>query len=459
TNGRPVALEADVTYPLVMDGFMSWAPGPFQLLYSQDFFADTPAPVPGAWLTTNCVSCEGEIAPPLPPTAPPAPRSTGMPWVSVGPERFADSRPASVTIDGLAAGTGTNRARAVMEIPVAGRGSVPADASGVFANVTITGADGPGFATVFDCGDRPNASTLNFQTDASIANASLVGLTDSGSVCIYTNRSADVVVDVTGYLPAESHVVATSQARVLDTRAGFDTVDDQSSGSGLNRAGRTIEVPVAGRGAVPTDAAAVFANVTVTGAEGAGFATVTPCGARPETSSLNHQADRSVANNALVELSPSGSICVFTQRTAHVVVDVTGYVPAGVDVVSTVGPERFADTRAAGRTVDGAEVGGGLLAAGQTIEVPIAGRGSVPADAVTTVANVTVTGAESAGFATVHQCGELPTASTLNFQPGESIANTVVTALSADGSLCVYLNQPAHVVVDVVAHTTAPSVS
>ncbi|MEM9515599.1 MAG: PA14 domain-containing protein [Actinomycetota bacterium] len=445
--GRPVALEAGVTYPFVMDGFMSWAPGPFQLLYSQEFFAETPAPVPGAWLTQDCTTCEGATAPP--PTA-------GAPWVTFSPERFGDSRAGFDTLDGGAAGGGENPAGGVFEVPIAGRGSVPVDAAGVLANVTVTGAEGPGFATLFDCGNRPNASTLNFQPDRSVANGAVMGLSPSGSVCVYTNRAAHVIVDVGGYVPSDSPVVTSGSERVLDTRPGFDTLDGLFAGGGTNGAGETVEVAVAGRGSVPADAAAVFANVTVTGADAAGFATVTSCGDQPATSSLNHQAQRSVANNALVELSPAGLLCVYSQRDAHVVVDITGYVPAGVDALSLFEAERFADTRDGFATIDGDQVGGGPIAGGQTLEVPIAGRGSVPADAVTAVANVTVTDAESAGFATAYQCGEPPSASTLNFQPGESTANTTITAFSTDGSLCVFVNQAADVVVDVTAYTTAP---
>ncbi len=453
TSGQPVALEAGVAYPFEMDGFMSWRPGPFQLLYSQAFFGDSLAPVPGSWLTTDCPNCPGTAEPPPPPSEP----SPGElpPWVTFPSERLVDTRPGLTTIDGVAAGGGGNAAGAVLEFPVAGRGSVPTEVGGVLTNVTVTGAEGPGFATVFDCGTRPNASTLNFQTGASVANGAVSALSSSGSLCVYTNRAADVVVDIGGFVPVTSPVVVSSAERMLETRPGLDTVDGDFAGTGSNSAGETIEVQIAGRGSVPDDAAGVFANVTITGADGPGFATVWACGTQPETSSSNYQASRSVANNAVVGLSPSGSLCVFTQRNADVVVDVTGHIPAGVDAVSSFAPERFADTRPASSTIDSAAVGGGPVAAGASLEVPVAGRGSVPDDAVTVAANVTITGAEAAGYATVHDCGVLPATSTLNFQPGESIANTQIVSLSSTGTICVYLNQTADVVIDVTAATTA----
>ena len=72
-------------------------------------------------------------------------------------------------------------------------------------------------------------------------------------------------------------------ARVLDTRPGELTADGQAQGVGLRPAGSTFELPIGGRVAVPTDAAAVVLNVTVTAPQAAGYATVFPCGATVPT--------------------------------------------------------------------------------------------------------------------------------------------------------------------------------
>jgi hypothetical protein len=86
---------------------------------------------------------------------------------------------------------------------------------------------------------------------------------------------------------------------------------------------------------------------------------------------------------------------VFTSAAANVLVDVAGYVPASSDFVSFT-PVRLADTRPT------------PVAAGQFVEVQIAGRGGVPADAKAVVANVTLVGAAAPGFATVYPCGTVP---------------------------------------------------
>ena len=84
---------------------------------------------------------------------------------------------------------------------------------------------------------------------------------------------------------------------------------------------------------------------------------------------MNYVAGGTVANGVIAELSATGSLCVYTYAAADVLVDVVGYVPATSDYVS-LAPVRLADTRPT------------PVAAGHVLEVPVAGRGGVPADGV-----------------------------------------------------------------------------
>jgi hypothetical protein len=92
-------------------------------------------------------------------------------------------------------------------------------------------------------------------------------------------------------------------------------------------AGQVVEVQIAGRGGVPVGAKAVVANVTLVGAAAPGYATVFPCGTAPDTSSVNYRAvgSEAVSNEVIAQLSPTGSICVFTSAAANLLVDVAGY--------------------------------------------------------------------------------------------------------------------------------------
>ena len=349
------------------------------------------------------------------------------------PVRFADTRPGWVAADKLFYGTGPVPAGGVVQVQIAGRGSVPVGAKAVVANVTLVNAAAAGFATVFPCGTVPDSSSVNYLalTNEAVANEVIAKLSPTGSICVYTSAQANVLVDVAGYVPATSDFVSLTPVRLADTRPTPVV------------AGGTLEVPIAGLGGVPADAKAVVANVTLVNAAAAGFATVFPCGTVPDSSSVNYLAltNEAVANEVIAKLSPTGSICVYTSAQANVLVDVAGYVPATSDFVSLT-PVRLADTRPT------------PVVAGGTLEVPIAGLGGVPADAKAVVANVTLVNAATAGFATVFPCGTVPDASTANYRgaTNEGVANEVIAKLSPTGSICVFTNAAANVLVDVVGH-------
>src|SRR4051812_28799714 len=73
------------------------------------------------------------------------------------PARILDTR------SGLGAAKGQVKQGGVVHLQVTGAGGVPADASTVVLNVTVTGPTGGGYVSVFPTGvNRPTASSLNF---------------------------------------------------------------------------------------------------------------------------------------------------------------------------------------------------------------------------------------------------------------------------------------------------------
>jgi len=70
------------------------------------------------------------------------------------------------------------------------------------------------------------------------------------------------------------------------------------------------------------------------------------------------------------------------------------------------------------------------------------------------IVNLTITGAAANGFATAYPCGPVPAASSINYTPGVTSANEVITKLSPTGTVCIYTHTAAHVVVDVAGHAT-----
>ena len=370
---------------------------------------------------------------------------------SMVPKRVADTRVGFSTADGQSAGIGVLQAGKVIQIPIAGRVGIPADAAAAVVNVTAVGPAAPGFLTVYPCGSWSGTSSLNYVAGEVVANEVIAKLSPTGSICVYTMAATNLVVDAVGYVPAGSDYTSLVPKRMTDTRVGFSTADGIAAGTGVLPAGTYREIPIAGRVGIPADAAAAVVNVTAVGPAAPGFLTVYPCGIPPATSSLNYVAGQVVANEVIAKLSATGSICVYTMAATNLVVDAVGYVPAGTDYTSLV-PKRMTDTRVGFSTADGQSAGIGLLPAGQYLEIPIAGRVGIPADASAVVVNVTAVGSAAPGFLTVYPCGTRPGTSSLNYTAGEVVANEVIAKLSATGSICVYTMATTNLVVDAVGY-------
>lgn len=114
------------------------------------------------------------------------------------PGRLLDTRASS-----LVGYTGSKpRAGDIVPLHVTGAGTtnIPAEASAVVLNVTVTSADTDGYVTVWPCGTtRPDASNLNFVRGQTVPNLTIVGVGVGRSVCFYTLSSVDLIADVSGY--------------------------------------------------------------------------------------------------------------------------------------------------------------------------------------------------------------------------------------------------------------------
>ncbi len=250
---------------------------------------------------------------------------------------------------------------------------------------------------------------------------------------------------------ADASLKSITPARLADTRPGFTTVDALFAGEGRRATGSTLELLVAGRGGVPIDANAVALNVTVAEALGSGFVTVYPCGfPQPVASSLNYTAGAIVPNAVIAELGTDGKVCLFVSNATQLIVDVNGYFPV-TSTFSSMNPARLLETRsgAGHTTVDGLRQGEGMRGQNTITTLDVTGRAGIPANASAVVLNVTVTEAHGPGFATVYPCGDIPTASNINYTTGSTVANMVVARVGPDGTVCLYNNEATHLVVDV----------
>ena len=112
-----------------------------------------------------------------------------------------------------------------------------------------------------------------------------------------------------------------------------------------------------------------------------------------------------------------------------------------------VGPARILDTR------NGTGGSSAPIGPGATRNVPLSGRGGVPATGVSAVVvNVTATQPSAASYLTIHPSGSgRPVASNLNFGPGQTVANLSVVPVGTSGSIDVFnAAGTTHLVVDIV---------
>ena len=272
------------------------------------------------------------------------------------------------------------------------------------------------------------------------------GLSAAASVQVTTEGS-----DYTPYGPV----------RLLDTRVGIGApaakVQPQSS----------ARIKIAGNGALPADVTAVVLNITVTDTTGSGFITAFgEGGAIPITSNLNYVAGQTVPNMAIATVGGDGYVDLFdgggAAGSVDLIADVTGYFThtAGSGY-SSLNPDRLVDTR------NGTGAPKAQVQATGTIRVQIAGAdgGALPATGISAVAlNMTVTDTGGSGFLTAYPDGQaVPNASNVNYTFGQTVANSVVVPVAADGKIDVTNGGAAahgtDIVVDVVGYYSQNSVS
>jgi len=395
------------------------------------------------------VSSVVSLPPPvLPPNAEP------LDFTSVGPRRVFDTRPGE-SLDALRLVNKTKIGGAyVLEVKMTDlAGLVPATGVGaVSLNITATNPDNTGFITVYACGTRELVSSVNFAKGQTVANAVIAPVSATGTVCLFSNTTVDVIADVNGWFAAGKAFASVGPKRVFDTRSNQSPEALRSVNKSQVPAGQFIEVKMTDLGGfVPASGVgAVSLNVTVTNPAAGGFVTVYSCGAREFVSSVNFTAGSTVANAVMAPVSATGTVCFFTTATTDLIVDINGYLksPSGFTGVS---PKRVLDTRAgqslnALRSVVKQQVGGAYVLEVKVTDLP----GVTPATGVGAVSlNVTATGADAAGFVTVYACGARESVSSVNFLADSTVANAVLSPISASGTICLFSNTPVDLVVDI----------
>ena len=302
---------------------------------------------------------------------------------------------------------------------------------------------------------RPGTSTINVAAGGTLANGVTAQLAAGRLSVVYVGpsggSSAHAVFDVTGYYRTGTgnSWYGLGPTRLLDTRTG-----NGLGGDFTNRAVRSVRLT--GRGGLPSAAVAITGNVTVTGATGTGYLSIGPTmTSSPNTSTLNFQAGRTLANNVTLKLGTGGRVSAVIVGTtglrADVLLDVTGYYVAGDGGAHwyPVAAHRRLDTR----------VGTGLTGRfrdGVSRSFQVTG-GSVPSDAVAVSGNLTVTGGTGAGYvAAGPTMGSSSSTSTLNVRTGQTLANGLTLRVTGGGRGASVFQGPTgssvHLILDIVGY-------
>lgn len=344
-------------------------------------------------------------------------------FVALAPSRVADSR-VRFYMTRFTAGT-------LNYLTVAGRGSVPANATSALMNLTVTGSAQAGWALVWPCGKtEPFTSNINFAAGETVSNTALVGIGTSGRVCFRATAGVDVVVDVVGWqgVGGSDGFVPTGPTRLFDSRT--------DNGAPIEAAGvRRIQIPAANGGSITVTADAPSANGEI-----AAWACAS---SRPTIPALQISKGATSANSVVVPFSGS-ELCISPSVATHVIVDLTGtWHPKTGARPTPIAPTRLLDTRL-GKNV--------VVEPFAITKVKVGGVATVPAAATAAQVNITVTGPREAGFITAWPCGtDLPNASVLNYAKGETVANATIVGLGG-GELCLASSARTHIIVDANAY-------
>jgi hypothetical protein len=293
----------------------------------------------------------------------------------------------------------------------------PPDATAVAMNVTVTEAVRDGYVTVHACdGPQPATSNLNVEAGGTVPNLVTIGLGASREVCFVAHSGGHLLADLAGWY-------------VLGDGLGFQAITPQRLVDTRDRpapipAGQTLVVDLSDD--VAPDTGAVALNVTATDPAASGYLTVWPCDAdRPEASNVNYERGQTVPNAAVVRLGADRLLCVFTWATADVIVDLNGLFRASQpDGLYDTPPLRVLDTRVSRPAP---------VPSGQVVVVTTPGG-----TGTALLLNLTVTDPTGPGYLTAFPCGDSPpTASNVNFEAGQTVANFVAVGVGASDAVCI----------------------
>jgi hypothetical protein len=337
-------------------------------------------------------------------------------------------------------------ANADRQITVTGLGGIPSSGvDAVAVNVEVTSPTTGGYIRVTPGGYSSQTGVQEFSAGQTISGLTQVRLGAGGTIRLHlSSGSARVLLDVAGYFTPSG---TGDRFQPVPNARIYGTGSPQGTGAQQLVAGSDVDIPVDGRGGLPTiGVQAVVANITVASPTTSGYIRVTPGGFDSRTGVQEFVAGTTVSNLATVRIGRGGTIRLhLSQGAAAVYVDVVGYYS---NPVVTTG-DRFhpqTATRAYSNLA---------LVAGSDQDLRMTGRGGLPSSGVNSVSmSVQVVAPTSAGYIRVTPGGTNSRTGVQVFRPGQTISNLVTVKLDAQGQARLHLSAgSAQVFLDVVGYS------
>ncbi len=379
-----------------------------------------------------------------------APDQSAATYHPLAPARVLDT----VAGTGL---TGPLTSHVARTFQVTGQGGVPAGATAVTGNLTVTGQTSLGYLFIGPVAmNDPASSNLNFPAGDTRANGVTVALGSGGTLSITYAASdltatAGAIFDVTGYFTPDmtgATYFPLPPTRILDTRPTATGSNTPAVGNLIGPIGAQVAktFQVTGQGGVPAGATAVTGNLTVTAQTSAGSLYLGPtAAAKPAIATLDFPVADNRADGVTMMLGSGGTLS-FTLvapagQTAQVVFDVTGYFLPGTtagDTYHSLTPTRLLDSRPTAKSGNPLNIGlSGPFHSHVARTFQVTGMW-VPSNATAVTGNLTVTQQTSLGYLYIGPVAmNNPTSSSLNFPVGDNRANEVTVSLGSGGKLSV----------------------
>jgi len=303
-------------------------------------------------------------------------------------------------------------------------------------------------------------STLTSPDGSVLAAAAIVPAATAGSINASSTDDTDLVVDINGYfVPPTTRTLqfySLPPCRILDTRNPNGAFGGPSLAGGI---GRSFPIPSSSCGA-PAKAAAYSLNVTVVPQGPLGYLTAWPTGqTQPFVSTMNSYDGTVIANAAIVPAGTGGAANFFASNATDLVVDINGYfAPPGSGGLNfyTVPPCRLVDTREPIGFNPGGTLGGPIIGANTTRNIPLSdgvcGFPSYPAAQAYSL-TMTVIPQGALNYLTAWPTGGTqPFVSTLNALKGVAVANAALVPAGTSSSISVFVTNTTDLTIDTAGY-------